>query len=1010
MQGMVGYVQSRGRARRATSTFVVMIQQNDTSQFDNYRSLSESEPHIRQLYQSGTLTTLSGPGGDQIGDDEEDSSDYVYPTELAKRDQFVVPSTGAILTYNTAIGLLGHLCSLIPRDAFTPAQRPRYSGTFVSTVHLPPMLPLPPEHLVYEGPRKHSMKEAKRAVAFKAVKALHGLKIFDDNLLPVHAKAEPEIAEEPNQADGVIDVPEMMDVAVLSPWSLGPKLWSHPLIMDGRRIAAGVVTGTPLPPTELIWDGTALALDEAELVLLDTEDEYQKRRLLQDYTDLGLWWRVSARPRPTPLSCFLAPLVPNGCQPDFQAMEDLLKHPYGKFNWTGVDEREYGHVLVMNNMQYGRPFLLQRIRFDLTPMSEPPTDSREAGFPTYWEYYKWVIRKRKGRPPEIPTDGPLLEAVLVPRQTSRVYELLPRDTSVDVNMASGSDLRPFILPLTSTAVFPMPEEMFSLFALFPRLLHRVQDVWRARCARVGLGLPPILDDRLIEATTLPAAAAGFNNQRLETLGDSVLKLCTSVHLYNKYSHYHEGQLDNLRQRFISNHTLMVRAKAIGLEHYLNVEGPNVKTWPTVVATDSPTLKDSDRSDRIVRRSMARRSLQDCMEAIIGAGFLTGGVSMSLHVGTALGLNFGGPLPWQLRYPLPVEPEPATVLYSELQGALGYEFQHVGLLLEALTHPSFWSGGKSYQRLEFLGDGMAPVIRRDSANVFIKAVVDAVVMTYLFKKFPHANSGQLSSLRARAVCGPALAFIAVRVLNLHTFLLADHPGLTTAVEKYIPTLQATSSRDIVLQSWAHDPPKVISDIFESLVAAVLIDSGYNFDRTMCIVETAMQCILEVLSPDLPPEPVSAFYLWAAKSGCKRIHLRCVPGAVANIRVFTWSTYRKSCSRPEFKRNDTICVVAHDTIVVGPVTASSLPVARAFASEHARTILQAADSDNALVRLCDCKEQEACASNTETSHHETVDDTTEIGFAAAAHIELEKFRNPQQDQVSGEDLEGENFADQ
>jgi endoribonuclease Dicer len=90
-----------------------------------------------------------------------------------------------------------------------------------------------------------------------------------------------------------------------------------------------------------------------------------------------------------------------------------------------------------------------------------------------------------------------------------------------------------------------------------------------------------------------------------------------------------------------------------------------------------------------------------------------------------------------------------------------------------------------------------------------------------------------------------------------------------------------------------------------------------------------------------------------------------------------------------------------------------VARAFASEHARMILQAADSDKALAKICDCKEQGVCASAAESSlappDTDTVDDTTEIGFAAAAHIELEKFRNPQEDQVSGEDLEGENFAD-
>jgi endoribonuclease Dicer len=619
-----------------------------------------------------------------------------------------VPSTNAILTYNTAIGLLGHLCSLIPRDAFTPAQKPRYSGTFISTVRLPSMLPLPPEHLVYEGPRKQSTKEAKRAVAFKAVKALHALKIFDDHLLPVHAKVEPDVYEDPNQLDDVTDVPEIMDAAVLSPWTLGSKLWSHPVSVDGKRIA-GVITGTPLPPTELVWDGTALAMGEAELVDLNTEEEYRKRRLLQDYTDLGLWWRVSARPRLTPLSCFLTPLTPDSCQPDFPAIEQLLENPYFKLDPTGVDERHYGHILVMNSMQYGRPALLHKIRLDLTPLSKPSEGDREAGFQTYWEYFKWVIRRRKNRPPEIPTDGPLVEVVPILRQTSRVYDLLPRDTTIDVEMDSGNDLRPLIFPLASTSVFPMPEEMFSLFALFPRLLHRVQDVWRARCARNGLGLPPILDDRLVEATTLPAAAAGFNNQRLETLGDSVLKLCTSVHLYNKFLHYHEGQLDNLRQRFISNRALMLRGKAIGLEQYLNIEGPNAKTWPHVLATNSPTLQDVDCSDRIVKRRIPRRSLQDCMEAIIGAGYLSGGVSTALHVGTALGLNFGGPVPWHLRYAPRPDVNPATGLYSELQGALGYEFQHAELLQEALTHPSFSSSGKSYQRLEFLGDGTALVI-------------------------------------------------------------------------------------------------------------------------------------------------------------------------------------------------------------------------------------------------------------------------------------------------------------
>ena len=101
--------------------------------------------------------------------------------------------------------------------------------------------------------------------------------------------------------------------------------------------------------------------------------------------------------------------------------------------------------------------------------------------------------------------------------------------------------------------------------------------------------------------------------------------------------------------------------------------------------------------------------------------------------------------------------------------------------------------------------------------------------------------------------------------------------------------------------------------------------------------------------------------------------------------------------------------HDITVVGPVTASSLPVARAFASEHARMILQAPDSEKSLTRICDCKEQQVDASNTEPAHDDDVDDTTETGFAAAAHIEVQKFRNPEEDRMSDEDPEAENIAD-
>lgn len=83
--------------------------------------------------------------------DEAESGDRDDRDDLAERERYVVPSTGASLTY-TAVGSHGRLCSLIPRDRFTPVYVPTFTGDFVATIHLPFSSPLPPEHLIYQGP------------------------------------------------------------------------------------------------------------------------------------------------------------------------------------------------------------------------------------------------------------------------------------------------------------------------------------------------------------------------------------------------------------------------------------------------------------------------------------------------------------------------------------------------------------------------------------------------------------------------------------------------------------------------------------------------------------------------------------------------------------------------------------------------------------------------------------------------------------------------------------------
>jgi endoribonuclease Dicer len=125
------------------------------------------------------------------------------------------------------------------------------------------------------------------------------------------------------------------------------------------------------------------------------------------------------------------------------------------------------------------------------------------------------------------------------------------------------------------------------------------------------------------------------------------------------------------------------------------------------------------------------------------------------------------------------------------------------------------------------------------------------------------------MREQAVCGSVLAWVAVKKLALHKVLLVNNVALSAEIVKHLPELETLSCQDIVQRSWAYDPPKILSDVFESLVAAILVDSGYNLDKLFAVVEGVLSEVLELLCPDLERDPVSQLMVWTAQSGCSGI---------------------------------------------------------------------------------------------------------------------------------------------
>jgi ribonuclease III len=131
---------------------------------------------------------------------------------------------------------------------------------------------------------------------------------------------------------------------------------------------------------------------------------------------------------------------------------------------------------------------------------------------------------------------------------------------------------------------------------------------------------------------------------------------------------------------------------------------------------------------------------------------------------------------------------------------GYVFRQPELLRQALTHRSF--GAPHNERLEFVGD----------------AVLNCVVGTTLFERFPSLPEGDLSRMRAGLVNKDTLAQV------------ARQRGLGPAI----------LLGDGELKSGGADRSSILADALEALFGAVFLDGGFDAAR-----DAIVACYADVL---------------------------------------------------------------------------------------------------------------------------------------------------------------------
>jgi len=129
--------------------------------------------------------------------------------------------------------------------------------------------------------------------------------------------------------------------------------------------------------------------------------------------------------------------------------------------------------------------------------------------------------------------------------------------------------------------------------------------------------------------------------------------------------------------------------------------------------------------------------------------------------------------------------------DEFQRTIGYQFNNVEMLKNALTHSSYANEVKlkkvsDNERLEFLGD----------------AVLELTSSDYIYRNY-QMNEGEMTRLRASIVCEPTLAMCA-RSFGLDHYIMLGRGEELTGGRK----------RD-----------SIISDACEALIGSIYLDGGF-----------------------------------------------------------------------------------------------------------------------------------------------------------------------------------------
>ncbi|CEI41950.1 Dicer-like protein 1 [Fusarium venenatum] len=843
---VIQYIQSKGRARHKSSRYITMLEDGNIKQIRSLKQAARDATALREF-------CMRLPSERKLQDD-------VFDEETEKQIQqihynvYELSDTGARLTFPSSLQILSRFISSLgtAENGFSKAEYYIYrEGTFfTAAVNLPPSSPI----ITQIGFPQRSKLLAKCSAAFETcIKLIKG-KHIDHHLQPTfvkraHAMRNARVGISPNKK-------------AEHDMRLRPNIWSirgewtqffptkiylggenggedRPLILLSRSPLPG------LPSIPLFLGNGRSAIVKVACFQEPLDITTKKAEGLTTFT-FKLFADIFSKEFEATCDQFPYLLAPSAKDTNLGQIPQIdwdtvyFVKDHDTLEWENAPDEFFMDKLVVDPYDGGRKLILKGIDKSKKPSDPTPDgvpESRSRAYRTVEQtikQYSNSLFAKSRLAAQWRDDQPVVKAELLSLRRNLLDEF-------QVDEQINKDCFVILEPLN---VSPIPMDVVSMALKFPAIIHRIDSALIAldACELFDLSIPPTL---ALEAMTKDSdntedhgkqqinfqAGMGSNYERLEFLGDSFLKMATTIAIFVLKPKSNECIYHVERMLLICNNNLFNTAVDCKLPEYIRSLAFDRRTWyPDLTLRKGKALKTT------TRQRLADKSIADVCEALIGAAYLSSkddNLNMAVKAVTRMcNAKHHTMLAYDEYYASFKVPGWQKAksnanqrrLVQKVADAIGYEFKSAPLLQSAFTHPSYTYSGDvpNYQRLEFLGD----------------ALIDMAIVDHLYHKFPLADPQWLTEHKMAMASNQFFGCLCVK-LNLHHHLLFNTSQFLKAIRDYVLELKmaeetAREEADeegtpMRMDFWinATPPPKAYADSIEALIGAMFVDSQFDY---------------------------------------------------------------------------------------------------------------------------------------------------------------------------------------